>query len=245
MKKGTILVDAHIHTAGISPCSRIPVEDLIRICVSDGLGGICLTNHYKANAVRGAFADWRQRYVDEYERTRELGEKQGVCVYFGVEFTLDEMPRNDFTVYGLTPSDIREADPLYRLTLPELTAYVHEKGALIYQAHPFRNTTPVEARYIDGVEINCHPLYRTCREADVLAFAEEHGLRLSCGSDYHGDTYKAHCGILVPEGTETTQQFADFLRETCRPPLVVAPDPTPNMPIDPGTGTRPRSWENG
>lgn len=242
MKNGFFLVDAHIHTAGISPCSRVPAQELIPLCAADGLGGICLTNHYKSNAVRGPFEEWRQRYADEYEYTRELGEKQGIHVYFGVEFTLDEMPKNDFTVYGLTPSDIREADPLYRLTLPELADYVHQKGALLYQAHPFRNTTPVDGRYLDGVEINCHPLYRGCREAEVRAFADRHHLRLSCGSDYHGDTYKPHCGVLVPREIHTTQQFTEFLRKTPRPGLTVAPDPTPDMSVAPGTGRRPRCW---
>ncbi len=240
-----MLVDAHIHTAEISPCSQVPAADLVARCAKEGLGGICLTNHYKASAVRGPFEEWRKRYTDEYRRTRHLGEKLGLKVFFGVEFTLDEMPKNDFTVYGLTEEDIEEAEPLYRLTLRELADYVHGKNALLYHAHPFRNTTPVDGTLLDGTEINCHPLYRGCREADVRAFADRYNLRLSCGSDFHGDTYKPYCGIWVPSPITVTWDFVEYLRNTRRPALTVAPDPTPDMTIAPGTGTRPRSRENG
>ena len=49
-----------------------------------------------------------------------------------------------------------------------------------------------------------------------MAFAKEHSLKLSCGSDYHGDTYKAHCGIYVPDNISDTVELANYLRsEQC------------------------------
>lgn len=230
------LLDPHIHTAGISLCSRMAPKELVELCLRDGLGGIVLTNHYKSPYVQGTFEEWRQRYVDEYEETRAIGESAGLRVFFGVEFTLDCMMRNDFTVYGLSTDDILEAPALYTLSLPQLADYVHSKNALLYHAHPFRNTVPVDGRYLDGTEINCHPLYRTCAEKRVREFADRYGLRISCGSDYHGDTYKARCGMLIPESVDSTEKFTEFLRENKRPTLVVAPDPTPDMDIGPGKG---------
>ena len=230
------LVDAHIHTAGISLCSRIPPERLIEICKIEGLGGIVLCNHYKSAYVRGEFKEWRKRYVEEYYETKRYGEEAGITVLFGVEVTLDECKARDFTVYGLSPEDILEAEPLFLLPLQELSAYLHEKNALLYHAHPFRNTTPAPGELLDGVEINCHPLYRTCAEAKVREFADAHGLSITCGSDYHGDTYKPHCGIWVPRNIQTGVAFAEFLREEPRPPLCIAPDPAPNASVAPGHG---------
>ena len=38
-------------------------------------------------------------------------------------------------------------------------------GFLLYQAHPYRNgATPQNPEYLYGVEINCHPLYKTSEE---------------------------------------------------------------------------------
>lgn len=217
------LLDAHIHSAGISPCSRVSPSELVDLCAKEELGGIVLTNHYKRSAVRGTFAEWRKRYTEEYEITRALGEKRGLRVFFGVEITPDSMPCNDFTVYGLAPQDIETADELFALSLTEIAAYVHARGALIYQAHPYRNTTPADGTLIDGVEINCHPLYGSSHADRVRAFADLYGLRISCGSDYHGDTYKSHCGILVPDDVNTGAQLAAFLRDHKRPELRIEP----------------------
>lgn len=230
------LWDLHTHTAGISLCSRVPAERLVEIYRQDHIDGIVLTNHYKSAHVQGDFAGWRERYVEEYYRTREWGEKAGLAVLFGVEVTPDCMPQNDFTIYGLTEQDVLEAEPLFALSLPELSAFARERGALIFHAHPYRRTTPVEAQFVDGVEINCHPLYRTCEEERVRAFAEEHGLLLSCGSDYHGDTYKARCGVWLPESVTDIPGLVAFLRDNPRPAMVIAPDPAEGAPVGPGEG---------
>lgn len=122
-------------------------------------------------------------------------------------------------IYGLDEYTILHSDELYKMTLSELADFVHENNALIYHAHPFRNTVPV-----DGVEINCHPLYGTCAENKVRAFADKFDLRISCGSDYHGDTYKAHCGMLIPSDINTTEDFVEYIRADKRPDLIIAPD---------------------
>ena len=236
MMDGHILVDIHCHTRGISLCSQVPAPRLLEVFLADHIDGLVLTNHYKSAYIHEEFSEWRKRYVEEYRLTRALGEAAGLRVFFGVEVTPDCMPQNDFTIYGLTEEDVLEADPLFRLTLPELSAYAHEKGALIYHAHPFRRTVPEDPALLDGVEINCHPLYRTCAEAAVRAFADEHDLRLSCGGDYHGDTYKAHCGTYIPDTVTDTAGLTEFLRKTPRPALEIAPDPAEGASVAPGQG---------
>ena len=233
-KKDHYLLDAHIHTSGISLCSQVEPERLVEVCLQCGLGGIVLTNHYKAPYVTLTFEKWREKYVEEYEITRRFGERAGLRVFFGVEVTLNENMRNDFTVYGLTTDEILHAEPLYELDLPRFAAYVHSQNALLFHAHPFRNTKPVDPAYLDGTEINCHPLYRCSEEKRVRDFADAACLRLTCGSDYHGDTYKPHCGMWIPDTVETTEQFVEYLRQNKRPELLVAPDPLPGASVRPG-----------
>lgn len=236
MTQKMMLIDAHIHTAGISACSRVPADKLIRVCAVEGLDGFVLTNHYKRSNVRGEFADWSRRYVDEYEYTKEAAKAYGLKVFFGVEFTLDCMPKNDFTVYGLSKDLIASSGPLFTMSFEELCSFVHGNDALIYHAHPFRRTLPVDGRYIDGTEINCHPLYRRCEEKRVREFADKYDLRISCGSDFHGDTYKPHCGMYVPADIGSTSELVSFLKKEKRPDLLVAPDPAEGQslqPVDP------------
>lgn len=233
---GRYLADAHIHTSGISLCSRVSPKRLIEICRIEGLGGILLCNHYKSAHVRGDFSDWRKRYAEEFYITKRYGDEAGINVIFGVEVTLDEDRARDYVLYGLSPEDILEADPLFRLSLRELSSYTHEKGGLLCHAHPFRGTTPAPAEFLDFTEINCHPLYRTCAEEGVRAFADTGGLGITCGSDYHGDTYKPHCGVYLPQSVTDSASFAAFLKAEPRPPLLIAPDPAPGAGVAPGQG---------
>ena len=228
-----MLIDAHIHTAGISTCSQVPANKLIRVLAEEGLDGFVLTNHYKRITVRGEFADWSRRYVDEYEYTKEVAKASGLKAFFGVEFTLDCMPKNDFTVYGLSKELVATSKPLFTMSFEELCNFVHEHDALIYHAHPFRFTLPVDGRYIDGTEINCHPLYYGCEEKRVREFADKYDLRISCGSDFHGDTYYPRCGMYVPADISNTSELVSYLKQEKRPELLVAPDPVKGQSIAP------------
>lgn len=37
---------------------------------------------------------------------------------------------------------------------------------------------------------------------------------LTCGSDYHGDTYRAECGVYIPDTAETIKDIADYIKNT-------------------------------
>ena len=211
-----MLLDPHIHTSAISRCSKCCAEDLVDLCVRDNIDAIVLTNHYKRNyyVEDEKFPAWRDAYIEEYLHTRKVGEKAGLKVLFGLEITLDDLPRIDFLVYGLTHEKAAKAPQLHSLTQKELFEYCVSENALLYQAHPYRRgTLPQDPRYLHGVEINCHPIYNYNDKKEVIEFASEHNLKLSCGSDYHGDTYKPHCGIYVPDEIDDTVALADFLRK--------------------------------
>ena len=210
-----MLLDPHIHTKGISHCSQCYADQLIDVCVRDGIDAIVLTNHYRHSYYQSddKFPEWRQKYVDEYRITKNEGEKRGIKVFFGLEVTLDETPRIDYVIYGLTDTHIEKEMSLATLTQKELFEYCVANNALLYQAHPYRNgTEPQDPRYMHGIEVNCHPIYNHNDKEKIITFANEHGLKLSCGSDYHGDTYKPHCGIYVPDSISDTVELAEFLR---------------------------------
>lgn len=65
--------------------------------------------------------------------------------------------------------------------------------------------------YLHGVEISCHPLYKTTMSESVRKFAKEHNLLISCGSDFHGDTYKPKCGMIVTDDISNEQEFKHYI----------------------------------
>ena len=119
----------------------------------------------------------------------------------------------DYLIYGVSPEFLYQEKMLYEYTQSQLYTLAHHANAVFIQAHPYRKgNTPKDPEFLDGVEINCHPLYLDNQKQEVTAYAKKHGLMLSCGSDYHGDVYKAHCGVYFPESVKTEQDVANAFR---------------------------------
>lgn len=225
-----MLIDAHMHTSGISLCSQASPEEVVAACKKDELDGFVITNHCKESYIKGTtYREWMERYVAELRLTRSLAEAEGMKVFSGIEISPNGAWPVEYLVYCPSDEFLLASPELFAFSQEELYRYCHENGALLYQAHPYRNgATPQDPRFLDGVEINCHPKYDTNEKERVSLFAEQHKLRLSCGSDYHGDTYKSHCGIVVPDSVTDSQDFVNHLRETSDFELVIH-DITPGV----------------
>lgn len=211
-----LLIDPHIHSSGISRCSRRSPAAVIAQLIADGTDGIVLTNHCDPHYTEEiGYKAWCRLYVDEFLLTKELGEKYGKKVFFGAEINTSTVKNVHYLIYGITPELFLDSPELYHLPQKELFEWCCANNLTLFQAHPYRNgTVPQDAGYLHGVEINCHPIYRTTEEARVREFAAEHDLFLSCGSDFHGDTYKPKCGIYLPRDIETESELGLFMRTT-------------------------------
>ncbi len=209
-----MLVDLHIHTSGISPCSHRTPEEIIAQCLADDTGGFVLTNHCAEAYMRDVtYRDWCVKYNNEFYHAKRLGDKYGVRVFFGVEVNTSVYRNIHYLIYGIQPCDLLCSPELYKLTQEELYEYCENNGFLLYQAHPYRNgAVPQNPDFLHGVEINCHPIYKFTMEREVCEFAEKNKLRLSCGSDFHGDSYKARCGAYLPDDITTEKELVEYLR---------------------------------
>lgn len=215
-KEKLLLIDAHIHTSGISKCSRRSPAAIIAQCIVDGTDGIVLTNHCDIHYTDGiGYRRWCELYNDEYKLTKSLGDKYGIKVFYGIEVNTTTVPNVHYLIYGITPGMLLTSPELYNLPQKELFGYCTDNGLTLIQAHPYRNgTVPQDPRYMHGVEINCHPLYKTTEETRVCEFARDNRLKLTCGSDFHGDTYKPKCGIYIPQSINDEQSLGRYIRNT-------------------------------
>ncbi len=213
-----MLIDLHCHTSGISHCCLLPPEEICEKAKEADLDAICLTNHYCHAYVEetGSFKKWIDKYLKEYEITKNAGEKIGLKVFFGAEITYRRNERVHLLVYGQDFDFMRKHERLYDLSQKELYVLCKENDLTLIQAHPFRNGAPVlDADFLDGIEINCHPMYPSTHSAELEKIANEKGLMLTCGCDYHGDTpYRAKGGTYIPDSVKTEKELAKFLRET-------------------------------
>ncbi|MBE6555740.1 MAG: hypothetical protein E7663_05895 [Ruminococcaceae bacterium] len=195
-----MLVDLHAHSSGISRCCRIPYDAVIRAALDVGLDGIVLSNHYQRNYVcDGDFAAFARRYTDEFRLARAYGDTVGCKVFFGAEVTMERHDGAHLLLYGIEERFIEEHPTVFDLCQEELYRMVKAVGGAVIQAHPYRRKRNLlDTRFLDGIEVNCHPLYGRSDFSDMLAIASENGLILTCGGDFHADTYRPRCGVYLP-----------------------------------------------
>ncbi len=208
-----MLIDLHAHSSGISHCCRIPYDAVIRTALEVGLCGIVLTNHYQKSYVRdGDYAAFARRYTEEFHLASAYGDTVGCKVFFGAEVTMERYGGAHLLLYGIEERFIEENPTLFDWTMEEMYRRVKELGGTLIQAHPYRKVKNLlPTRYLDGVEVNCHPLYGKSDFADMVEIATENGLILTCGGDYHADTYRPKCGVYLPDGLSDGVELGRYL----------------------------------
>ena len=213
-----MLIDLHAHSSGISKCCRIPYTEVLSRAAAIGLDGIVLTNHYQNGYVcDGKYMEFVEDYIAEYEKAAAYGASVGIKVFFGIEVTMERYPKVHMLIYGVSPDFLRTNPMLFDCTQKALYTLVKAHGGVLVQAHPFRGgTTVLDPTYLDGIEINCHPKYKTTERERLTAIAEEQGLLLTVGGDYHADTYRPDCGTYIPDTVTDGIALGAFLAETDR-----------------------------
>ena len=211
-----MLLDLHAHTSAISHCCKIPAPEVIRQAKEIELDGIVLTNHYTKNYVKDNDAlSFAKKYINEYEYAAQCARDADFKLFFGIEVTMEQYPSVHMLVFGVAPGFCLAYPDMYDYDQETLYRIVHEHGGTLVQAHPFRNGTHVlDIRYLDGIEINCHPYYNLSYSAELTKIAKETSLILTCGGDYHADTYHAHCGTYIPDTVANGIDLGIYLRTT-------------------------------
>lgn len=194
--------ETHLHTTEGSKCARKTAEEQVKLYKDLGYTGICVTDHYfNGNTTVPRDLPWEERvdlYCRGYENAREAGEKIGLDVFFGFEYTLGS--GTDFLVYGIDKQWILEHPDHLAWEVRAFLRKVREDGGVVIHAHPFREAGYIDMirllpREIDGVEsLNAN---RTDFENALAAqYAENYGLPCSAGSDNHAGSQKRLAGIV-------------------------------------------------
>lgn len=208
-----MLIDMHAHSAAISPCCQIPFEKVIDLAKDSGIDGIVLTNHYQKSYIKKTNIDmFVEQYINEFFAAQQYGKKVGSKVFFGIEVTMELYPNVHMLIYGIEPEFLKENPYIFDNTQKELYDIVKSNNGILIQAHPFRNgTTVLDTDFLDGIEINCHPLYKISHSKELLEIADERNLIVTCGGDYHADTYRPKCGMLLPDNIQDNNGLRSYM----------------------------------
>ena len=115
--------DLHVHS-DISPCSNLPLDQILENAGKRGLDGVCITDHHSVLA---------RRQIKEGLQTN------GLRVFVGMEYHTAD---GDFLLFG-APDDLPEG-----IDAPRLLRSVAQAGGAVVAAHPFRRARPVSESVI-------------------------------------------------------------------------------------------------
>lgn len=209
------IYDTHVHTCETSACGVLTAAETVALYRQAGYQGICVTDHYTRDFFAALEGSWQQkveRYLKGYRAACAAAEGTGLSVLLGAEIRIDGAP-NDYLVFGLTEAFLNQNPELYAYDLQSLSALLRGAGMLLVQAHPFRPSMTVEApALLDGVEVfNGNPRHNSHNDM-ARAFAQNHGLLMTSGSDCHEITDVAQGGIGLCAPAADASALAAALR---------------------------------
>ena len=210
-------IETHAHTSLISPCGHLSPREILREYSRADYSGIVITDHLSPSLpIFHGVNSWRKmvrRFFAGYRAVRDMSYDFDLTVFPGFELSLPEMPGRDFLVYGIDESLLSELPNVFTMDLPTFKRFAEQAGALIFQAHPFRNNRPVDPALIDGLEIcNCNPRHESKNDL-ATAFASRHGLLGLSGSDTHQLEDVARGGIALTGMPLSIAELVGWLRD--------------------------------
>lgn len=200
--------ELHAHTSPASACGHLSARETVRQIAQTGCKGVVITDHYNPERFDGArkgkaFERELRFLFGGFRDARAAGRELGVTVLCASELRITA-GMEDYLLFGMTEQIALEAGFIADLSLAEARRILSPRGVLIVQAHPFRRgQRAADPALLDGVEVfNGNPRHDSHNDL-ALAYAREHGLLMTRGSDVHqsGDAGAATM-LLPPVSTE-------------------------------------------
>lgn len=207
--------ETHMHTSPVSKCASASVRDSLVFYKSLGYDGVFITNHFlDGNINIDSSVPYRERiefYFSDYEEGVKIGKEIGLKVFLGVE---SSYKGTDFLIYGLDKAWYLAHPEIMEMKRSALLSLLRESGALVIQAHPFRQAGYIDhirlfPDRVDGFEvINGN---RTDTENKMaLLYADEYSLLKTAGSDNHDGAAQIRLAGMAFD--TPLQDEADYIR---------------------------------
>ncbi len=184
------LYETHLHTSPVSSCAKASVKESLEFYKSLGYDGVFITDHFiNGNLGIDRSLPYEERirfYFSSYEEGSLLGKQMGLKVFSGAEMSYRG---TDFLVYGLDMAWYLAHPEIQDLPPEDLLSLLKEEGALVIQAHPFRQAHYIKHIRLFPDRIHGVETYNACRDEKTNRmaelFAEEYSLIPFAGTDNH------------------------------------------------------------
>ncbi|MDD4124659.1 MAG: PHP domain-containing protein [Eubacteriales bacterium] len=195
--------ELHCHTSEVSACAHVPAEKVVEYYASQNYTGIFITDHFVCGrGIPGGleWEKWIDKFCSGYETAKSAGDKTGLKVFFGFEYTCYSNNGTDFLIYGLGKEWLKSHPEIMDMGLRQGLEFMMCEGAFIVHAHPYRESSYIEMirllpRHIHAVEVKNANRDDTENGAAEM-YSKYYGLYRLAGTDNHqGGQQKRFCGI--------------------------------------------------
>ncbi|HZK38583.1 MAG TPA: PHP-associated domain-containing protein [Clostridia bacterium] len=210
--------ELHAHTKENDICVNMTADEIVTAYKGAGYDGIVITNHffdlslewYKdelAGCDHGGLIDY---YLKSYKKAKATGDAIGMTVLLGLELRFDGTI-NDYLVYGVEEDFLYRSPLLNTLNLDSFLKIL-PAGAIVYQAHPFRNDmTITDPTKLYGIEVYNGGTSHS-RNEFAQRWADQFKLKKISGSDFHGAQHLARGGVMFENDVHNTKQLVAELK---------------------------------
>lgn len=221
------LYDMHRHFYPCSACSSADLSETVKIMKEQGYAGTIVTDHfYHGNTRIDRNLPWRDfiaAYEREYLDLKEIGEREDFDILFGIEEELKEGKTGsgegkEVLLYGITPQFLYDRPEIKHCSLKALSAMVREAGAIIIQAHPFRDrpyisdpSALLDPDLLDGFEI-LNGSNTSEENEKAKEYADKFGKITTSGTDAHKAVFEAVSGIISSSRIRTESELVSVLK---------------------------------
>lgn len=237
IRKGVIMekswkykYETHLHTSEGSACGRSSGAEQARRYKELGYDGIIVTDHFfNGNCAVKEYTDWKDRvdqYCLGYENAKAEGDKIGLKVFFGIEYSYQGA---DLLTYGIDKQWLYDNPDVLDISFYEYSDRVHRDGGMLIHAHPFREAWYIHEirllpQWIDGVEIYNTGNHKEVWNEKAEWYAIQYGFKTTGGTDNHDIATAADrlSGIYSQVEFTSVQDYIDAFKAGRVTPIIPA-----------------------
>lgn len=210
--------ETHLHTYPVSKCAKAGVRECLEFYKNAGYTGVFITNHFLDGNINIdkslPYEEQIEFFFSDYEEAVKLSDEIGINVFCGVELSHSG---TDFLIYGLDKQWYLDNPQIMDMKKSEELTYLAENGALVIQAHPFRETDYTDhvrlyPRHVHGVEV-INAANRQAENDMAKLYAEHYQLLEFAGSDNHrGGNVKKLAGMSCARPISSELDFVQAVK---------------------------------
>lgn len=220
--------ETHLHTAEASGCASASGAEQARRYKALGYDGIIVTDHFfNGNTAVTNYYDWCDRvdrFCKGYENAKAEGDKIGLKVFFGLEYSYFGA---DLLTYGIDKNFLYENENICDISFYQYADKVHKAGGILVHAHPFREAGYIHEikllpKWIDGIEVYNSGNRKEVYNDRAKWYAEQFGFVMTAGTDNHHLWLdeKRISGVETEQPINSIEDYIAFLRDGKLTPII-------------------------